>query len=487
MARYIRYQEKQGKTYAQLMDSFRMDGEKKNVYIESLGIVLDKERGVFKSKQRGVYSFTLDGGYANAPADVETIHVQAKKETLILDFGDSYILDRFLRDNTPFSYLFSDILPNQRDTLFSLILFRLLTDDKPYMYAQPWYEGSYARILYPKATLQNQGIQDFLIALGSEGVISDFFSSYLTMLYAQGRGRGILFDDALNPEMRLVNIIDRVTGMPLYLRCCLGNVMETSTLLTTVKELDPLGVNVDMILSDAVYCSKDNVDSFYANKMPFVSRVGTDRKLYKELVEKYADSLRQAKYMVGLDTRVVHMGRFPVDIHGHAGYAYLGLDMGNHNMQEKKVSLEALNDILTFRENNDEMKMLGTFVLVSSDKMECKNLLSLYNRQMEKLSDMTKNSADMHCLPIQGENTLKGHLMLTFLSSVLLQLLQQDMLLQQLEENTINPEGAFHVLRNQKCKVYDGLVIPQKPTKMMYGIYKLLKMESPSSIPYQSP
>ncbi len=60
MARFIRFQTKQGKTYAQLIDAIRVDGEKKNVYVESLGIVLDKERGVFRSKQRGVYSFTCE-------------------------------------------------------------------------------------------------------------------------------------------------------------------------------------------------------------------------------------------------------------------------------------------------------------------------------------------------------------------------------------------------------------------------------------------
>ena len=41
------------------------------------------------------------------------------------------------------------------------------------------------------------------------------------------------------------------------------------------------------------------------------------------------------------------------------------------------------------------------------------------------------------------------------------------------------------MLRNQKCKVYDGVVIPQEPTKRMNGIYKLLKIQSPVSIPYQ--
>ena len=87
-------------------------------------------------------------------------------------------------------------------------------------------------------------------------------------------------------------------------------------------------------------------------------------------------------------------------------------------------------------------------------------------------------------LRIHGEETLKGHLMLTFLSSILFQLLQQDMLLHTQKKDKINPEGSFLVLRNQKCKVFDKAVIPQEPTKKMNDIYKLLDIESPVSIPY---
>ena len=505
MAKFIRFQTKKGKTYAQLIDALRVDGEKKNVYVDNLGIVLDKERGVFRSKQRGVYSFTLDGGYADAPAEVEILHSDAKRESLILDFGDSFMLDRYLRDNTPYASLYDDILPNQRDTLLSLILFRLLTDKKAYMYAQSWYEGNYASILYPKARLQSQRVSDFLVALGSDEVNRVFFSAYLGMLYPNKEGTGILIDSTgvhnavgmsltalsnhngdLNREMRLIYVIDRFTKMPLYMRYCPGNVLDISTLRTTVEELEQLGVKTEMVLADAGYYSKANVDALYAKEMAFVSRLGTNRKLYKNLVEKHTKSLRQAKYMVPFGNRVVYMRRLPVDLDGHAGYAYLGLDMDSHNMQEKKISLEALDDNLPFEEIDSKMRRLGTFVIVSSEKMECKEALPLYYTrvQIEQVFDLAKNNADLVPLRIHGEETLKGHLMLTFLSSILFQLLQQDMLLHTQKKDKINPEGSFLVLRNQKCKVFDKAVIPQEPTKKMNDIYKLLDIESPVSIPY---
>ncbi|MGB4408500.1 MAG: transposase, partial [Sphaerochaeta sp.] len=279
--------------------------------------------------------------------------------------------------------------------------------------------------------------------------------------------------------------IDRITKMPLYMRYCPGNVLDISTLRTTVEELEQLGVKTDMVLSDAGYYSKGNVDAFYDDKIAFVSRVGTNRKLFKDLVGKHAKSLRQAKYMVPFGNRVVYMRRFPVDLDGHAGYAYLGLDMDSHNMQEKKVSLEALNDNLPFEEIDSKMRRLGAFVLVSSERMECKEALPLYYTrvQVEQVFDIAKNNADIVPLQVHGEETLKGHLMLTFLSTVLFQLLQQDMLLHTQKEDKTNPEGSFLVLRNQKCKVFDKVVIPQEPTKEMNDIYKLLEIESPIALP----
>ena|GEM_PF-1083018 len=98
---------------------------------------------------------------------------------------------------------------------------------------------------------------------------------------------------------------------------------------------------------------------------------------------------------------------------------------------------------------------------------------------------IANTNADWVPQDIQGEDTLKGHLFLTFLSNILLQLLQKDMLLHTQDEDTINAEGSFLLLRNQKCKVYDKVVIPQEPTKRMNDIYKLLKIQSPVSIPYK--
>ncbi len=83
--------------------------------------------------------------------------------------------------------------------------------------------------------------------------------------------------------------------------------------------------------------------------------------------------------------------------------------------------------------------------------MHCKEILPFYYTrvQVEQVSEIARNSADLVPLRIQGEDTLKGHLILTFLSTVLFQLLQKDLLLHtQKKKDKTNPEGSFPVLRD---------------------------------------
>jgi hypothetical protein len=51
-----------------------------------------------------------------------------------------------------------------------------------------------------------------------------------------------------------------------------------------------------------------------------------------------------------------------------------------------------------------------------------------------------------------------------------------------LKNTAFNAEGAFLILRNQKCKVFNDRILPKEPNKKMNEIYKHLKINSPISI-----
>ena len=62
----------------------------------------------------------------------------------------------------------------------------------------------------------------------------------------------------INREVRLIYVIDRDNGMPIYFRYVAGNIIDVSTLITTVSELEQYGVSVRHAILDAGYFSEKN-------------------------------------------------------------------------------------------------------------------------------------------------------------------------------------------------------------------------------------
>jgi transposase len=62
--------------------------------------------------------------------------------------------------------------------------------------------------------------------------------------------------------------------------------------------------------------------------------------------------------------------------------------------------------------------------------METSEILPLYytRQQIEQIFDIGKNYADLLPLRVQSEDTFRGHLMLTFMATAILQMLQRDIL-----------------------------------------------------------
>ena len=275
---YIRYFTKSnGHEYACLADTTRKGSHVKQEYVGNLGRVIDKEAGVFRSRERGLFRYTLDNGYCNLPSIYfESQHPEIK-ERLILDFGDSFFLSQFF-ENQPFRDAFCHMLPAQTDSLLSLVFYRILTDKKAYCYADTWWQGNYVSLLFPKAKLQSQRISEFLETIGSEEVQREFFREYYRLLYGSQYAAGILIDSSGLPnaskmsitqisnhngeislEARLIYVIDRKTGMPIYFRYCPGNIVDVTTLCTTLAELRQYHIAVDYAIVDAGYCSEHNI------------------------------------------------------------------------------------------------------------------------------------------------------------------------------------------------------------------------------------
>jgi len=491
-----------GVEYAYIYTPRKINGKKDNdpVY---LGRVIDKGRGIFRNRARGTFTYSIKDGYGDVIAETNgnKLPIATNEDRLILDFGDAYCLYETLKTHKLYDMIYS-ILPKKGDTMMSVLGFKLLSGASN-RYAEDWWEGSYARILFPNAKLRSQRLSEFYEQLGDEAVHRRFFNNYLR-LFCQNKPVGVLIDStgipndihfpltAINThngitsnESRLLLVVDRKSGMPLFFRYNAGNIVDVTTLRATLAELDAFGVNVDYAIVDAGYYSENNIRSLYGDNdeskaIPFLTRIGSNLKLYKQLVSEHATDLSQAEYMLMQRGRLLSVKRVDIDLFNHRAYAYVALDHARREEEIHKYAKAVLDSKdISPEEMNATIKTKGLFVIISSEKIETMDLLPLYytRQAVEQVFDISKNYAELLPLRVHNEDTFRGHLMLSFVATITFLSVNQ-----LLKDTPFNAEGAFLILGNQKCKVFDDRVLPKEPNKKMNDIYKKLKISSPVSI-----
>ena len=494
---YIAYDVKNGVEYAKLYTSKR-DGSRTYKDHCNLGRVLDREGGIYQNRERGIFAYDLESDtYGNAPAKFKPPEKGRRKEALIVDFGDVFFLDAFIRDSGLFTAV-DAIGYSNPDTLMAMLSYYILCSMSN-RYAMDWWEGSYARILYPNASLSSQRVSEFLAAVGDEYSQREFFQEYFGLLDKSGSQTGnILIDSTglpnsihfplaaisnhngeINNEVRLIYVVQQNTGLPIYFRYCPGNVIDATTLTRCLAELKEQGVNTKFAILDAGYYTEENIQEFYANKISFITRLKENLKLYKGLVADHLGSLESKENLVAYNGRYVYLKCVACQLGKNSAYAYVGLDIERKSSEAHKTFRRAKDKKMSNDQVYDTIQKQGVFILISSRRIASDKVLPLYytRQQIEQIFDLGKNYADMLPLRIRTEETFRGHLLITFIATVILKKIQDV-----LKSTAVTPMSLFLNLRNQKCKVYQDKVITQEPFKKVNDSYKLFGVKCPATI-----
>jgi hypothetical protein len=162
---FIRYKKFGNKEYAYEITAYWDKEQKKSRQSPKyLGVVIDKEAKIFKKKEK----------------------TQLKDEKLILDFGDTFILNEFMK-KTKMRDFFFRVFGDRTEYLLALIYFRLC-HPSAMMYAKTWYQGSYARLISKDIDLSSQRISDFLKAIGDEHLQREYFKNHISLLAKTNEG-----------------------------------------------------------------------------------------------------------------------------------------------------------------------------------------------------------------------------------------------------------------------------------------------------------
>lgn len=522
---YINYQPgANGIVYAALVSSVRKDGKvtrgDDTIY---LGRVLDKERLIFRNRKDGVFALDPESHEkVPAPADFvpSTPRKNARQAERYLDFGDVFFLKSFMEQNG-IEKLIDAIGYGNSDSIWSLLCYYMLTRSSN-CHCNTWWQGNVSCGYYPKANLISQRISDLLETIGKESTIQRFFSEYIPFIRQLSKsvrkqkeqseqtkeheidlkvekGDCILIDSTglpncirfpltavsnhngkISNEVRLIYVVQQGTGLPIYMRYVPGNVIDASTLVTTMRELKAQKVDTKFAILDAGYVTEANLKELIESKVSFLSRLPDNRTLFKDLVKEYGDELDNEDNLVRYGERLIYLKRFEREIiPGHKGYAYLGLDLAERSMLQKQIARHANADNLSIADVKKQMKNKGIFCLVCSRPIAVENILPLYytRQDVEQVFDISKNYASMLPLCVESEETFRGHLLMTFLATVVQRLIQ-------LKAHTKqwSLDDLFTILRNQKCKAFSDVIIPQEATKKQNEIYKAFGIKIPKTI-----
>jgi transposase len=276
-------------------------------------------------------------------------------------------------------------------------------------------------------------------------------------------------------------VVDRKSGLPFYFRYVAGNIVDVSTLVSTLAELDCSGIDIDYAIVDAGYYSEKNIREMQAAMIAFVTRLKPNLKLYKTLVAAYANEIGSSKYLVKYQSRFLHIKAVEIPLFGRTGYAFICQDDELKHIQEKSYYMDVYDeDDITPETMDEAVNKMGIFILISSENIQPRDLLPLYytRQTVEQIFDIGKNNADLTPLRVHSIEAFRGHLLMSFIASYVYILVNRDF------TNTDRCAiGVFRTMKNQKCKVYDETIVPQEPTKAMNEIYETLRIEAKSTIP----
>ena len=513
---YINYNTVSGIEYGTATTSVRNGasvGKGDQIY---LGRVIDKKKGVFKSRERGLFIYDVTTNtFSAVPPDYEEPKAKRKtkypvRPTLIVSFGDIFLLDEFLK-RSGFLKAVDAINFRNRDTLHALLAYYILTSYAN-CHAEDWWELTYAKYLYPKAKMSSQRISDALVDIGNEDAKRGFFREYFRFLEKRGADNaadkssgindGILIDSAglpnairfpltavnnhngvISEELRLIYVVQQHTGMPLFFRYVAGNVVDVSTITRTIAELKANGVNTKFAILDAGYYTGKNADALLDAGISFMARMKSNFKVYKNAIKMHLKNLVSKENAVLFNKRLVYIKCIPCKIgqmEDRPAYAYLCKDMTTYHEGQKHAIERAGDENLTGADIFDDLQKQGVFVLVTTRKVSTDKLLPLYymRDQVEKLFELCKQGGKILPINVETEETLRGHLMMTFMATAALKMMSD-----KLKKTSLTTDSMFMNLHEQHAIVYDKEFVTTEPVKKMNDAYKIFKVQCPAVIP----
>jgi hypothetical protein len=490
---YMTFQKKGDKLYGIHSRTYRKDSKicHDDRYI---GRVIDQSKNIFKNMERGIFTYSIDVGYGDIPSEYnDYINKSYVSQNFAIDFGDTWLFSEILK-KSGLDKVFQEAINNKKDydTFISLVAYKIL-DKEAYQYASEWWDSSFIKIIYPDANIKSQRISEFLNVIGTEYYWKRLITTYLNYISTINLNHPILIDSIglpndikidltainnyngmISNEIRLILVLDRTNGLPLYFRYVSGNIVDVTTLRATISELEMYNVNIEHLIIDAGYYSNNNLEELHKLKIPYIIRMCSNRKQYKQLVKENLNDLEKIDNYVSYRDRNLYCKMVNIKILDTDCYAYIMLDLERKFDEVKKYLKKFGSDSSISKIDKEEnIKSKGIFIIISKEKYDINFILPLYytRQKIEQTFYYGKNNASLLPLRVHNADSLRGHLLLSFMSTIVYVIFNN-----MLSNSNFSAMGAFHLFKCLKASISSNSIVINEPNKKMNDIIKHLKL-----------
>ena len=428
-----------------------------------LGKVIDEERLIFFKKEVGYYVFNPDdkSGRPVTTGDVPVVRTSPDRRehtpNPIILFGGPDFLKRVVT-GIGYDSVLNTLTVANRDSLSAMLDFTLLSNESD-MHASRWLRDSVSKYYYPHADLESQRISELLASLASPTNRHGFFKAHIDFVKGTTEDECCIILDStgcpnacrlpitkvsnhegdINVEFRIVTVVHRATGLPLYFEIVPGNVIDSSTIETIITKMEGYGLKVTLVSGDAGYSCPRGMEYLILSGSDILMRLNPAYSLYKNLLEKHLPDLspnskENVIRFLNRDLIVIKiattLGKSIVDGTPIEGYVYLCRDLNAYN--NKSYHARANRKILeshTTEELQDLCEKYGIFAIVDTRDIAAEDIVAEYyvRLNVENFFKTSKDLAKLTPIRKQNEDTVYGHVLLGFIGGFISTLIRNKM------------------------------------------------------------
>ena len=499
-------------------DSSRLH-KSRQIVLEKLGKVLwlsdNRRSGIFLNPQRGLFFYDGDTGVfdsvsSNDPRLPKTVEEETSRHVV---FGTVHLFLSFLK-KLGYAGLLQEIFSTKQDyqRVICHLAHKFLKDGSR-IHVDDFIERTLLSYYASEISTSSLGCDTrYFTMMGDESIKIAFFRKLVQMQRKVDPdfGKCCLVDSTPLPndiddnpfnalschgvggsaeQIRLVLVVDKSSGIPVWYTLIPGNVLDVNTLDQVRNDvMEFLDLEINEYTLDAGYCSKPLIMEFFPEKNGCVQGSGDvivrmpARRGYpfKALYHSKKALFGKGKYLFTNEKHTYFGLREEVEIFGRIVNAYIYVDKENALDGFKKFLVEHEDeyDAMSLVDKDYKTVEHGFFILLSTYVMEPKDLLIEYyaRTDIEAIFKTAKNYLDLLPLSKWTDKTVRGKILSDMIAMpIYLQARRQVNLVKK------SMTSAIGAMESQMC-----MVDRNQRIQIEYPMKKVKELQSVLSLPRET-